>query len=85
MNSIRLSLIAAALAVVANASWAQTPSKEQLIEKALAAHPGVVEEVYQETKKGVDAWEVKIKGDDGHTWEVYYRADNGDFFMEEKD
>ena len=59
-------------------------TKQQAIEQALAAHPGSVEKAYQETKKGVLVWEVKIQGDDGNTWKTYYRFDGGELFMKKK-
>jgi uncharacterized membrane protein YkoI len=64
--------------------WAGGITKEQAIEKALTIHPGMVEKAYQETKKGVEVWEVRIKGDDGNTWKTYYRVDNGELFMKKK-
>lgn len=51
--------------------------KEQAIELALAEHPGDVTKAYKEKKRGKDVWEVKIKGDDGKKWEVYYDAETG--------
>ena len=74
----------ALLTVAAAASWAAGINKEQAIEQALAAHPGSVEKAYQETKKGVMVWEVKIRGEDGNTWKAYYRVDDGTLFMKKK-
>lgn len=85
MKRTTIRLIAAALlAVSTTTSWAAEIDKQQAIEKALAAHPGSVEKAYQETKKGVLVWEVKVKGDDGNTWKSYFRVDNGDLFMKKK-
>lgn len=78
-------LYASLIVAAANLSWAQEFNKEQAIEQALSAHPGAVEKAYQETKKGVLVWEVKIQGDDGHQWKTYYRANDGTLFMEKKD
>lgn len=74
----------ALLAVATTTSWAGEISKEQAVKQALSTHPGSVEKAYQETKKGVLVWEVKIQGDDGHSWKTYYRADDGELFMEKK-
>ena len=53
-------------------------TKEQAIEKALAAHPGDVEKAYGEKKRGKEVWEIKIEGDDGKEWELYYDARSGE-------
>ncbi|RUQ36280.1 MAG: hypothetical protein EKK71_09045 [Candidatus Competibacteraceae bacterium] len=60
-------------------------TKEQAIEKALKAHPGKVTKAYQDTKKGQQTWEVKIKGDDGQKWEMYYDMKTGELVAEEAD
>lgn len=60
-------------------------TKEQAIEMALKAHPGKVTKAYEDTKKGKKAWEVKIKGDDGKKWEVYYEIATGELVAEEED
>ena len=65
---------------------AKTPiTKEQAIEMALKAHPGKVTKAYEDTKKGKKTWEVKIKGDDGKKWEVYYEIVTGELVAEEAD
>ena len=58
-------------------------TKEQATEKALKAHPGEVTKVYEDTKKGKKTWEVKIKGNDGKKWEVYYEIATGELVAEE--
>jgi uncharacterized membrane protein YkoI len=60
-------------------------TKEQAIEMALKAHPGKVTKAYEDTKKGKKTWEVKIKGDDGKKWEVYYEIATGELVAEEAD
>jgi len=60
-------------------------TKEQAVEMALKAHPGKVIKADDETKKGKEAWEVKIKGDDGKKWEVYYEIATGELIAEEED
>lgn len=60
-------------------------TKEQAIEKALKAHPGQVTKAYEDTKKGKKTWEVKIKGDDGKKWEMYYEIATGELVAEEDD
>lgn len=60
-------------------------TKEQAIEMALKAHPGQVTKAYEETKKGKKTWEVKIKGDDGKKWEMYYEIATGELIAEEED
>lgn len=78
-------LLAAALA--ASALYAQVSlaevSEEEVVAKAVAAHPGEVTKAYKETKKGKELWEVKIKGEDGKEWEVFYDVQTGEF-VEEK-
>lgn len=64
---------------------AQGITREQAIEMALQAHPGEVEKAYKETKKGIETWEVKIQGDDGNEWELYYAVADGELIKEEKD
>ena len=60
-------------------------TKEQAVEMALKAHPGKVTKAYEDTKKGKKTWEVKIKGDDGKKWEVYYEIATGELIAEESD
>jgi uncharacterized membrane protein YkoI len=60
-------------------------TKEQAIEMALKAHPGQVTKAYEDTKKGKKTWEVKIKGDDGQKWEMYYEIATGELVAEEAD
>ena len=60
-------------------------TKEQAVEMALKAHPGKVTKAYEDTKKGKKTWEVKIKGDDGKKWEVYYEIATGELIAEEAD
>ena len=60
-------------------------TKEQAIEMALKAHPGEVTKAYEDTKKGKKTWEVKIKGDDGKKWEMYYEIATGELVAEEAD
>lgn len=58
-------------------------TKEQAIEKALADHPGEVKKAYREKKRGKEVWEVKIEGDDGKKWELYYDAQSGELVKAE--
>ena len=60
-------------------------TKEQAVEMALKAHPGKVTKAYEDTKNGKKTWEVKIKGDDGKKWEVYYEIATGQLVAEEED
>ena len=60
-------------------------TKEQAIDMALKAHPGKVTKAYKDRKNGKETWEVKIKGDDGKKWEVYYDMKTGDLVAEEGD
>lgn len=60
-------------------------TKEHAVEMALKAHPGKVTKAYEDTKKGKKTWEVKIKGDDGKKWEVYYEIATGELVAEEED
>lgn len=50
---------------------------------ALKAHPGKVTKAYKDRKNGKETWEVKIKGDDGKKWEVYYDMKTGVLVAEE--
>jgi uncharacterized membrane protein YkoI len=60
-------------------------TKEQAIEMALKAHPGEVTKAYEDTKKGKKTWEVKIKGNDGKKWEMYYDIKTGELVAEKAD
>lgn len=60
-------------------------TKEQAVETALKAHPGEVTKAYKDRKNGKETWEVKIKGDDGKKWEVYYDIKTGALVAEEAD
>jgi uncharacterized membrane protein YkoI len=92
LTAVALLTSAAALALAATegnvaepGAAAQGISKEQAIEMALRVHPGEVEKAYKETKRGVETWEVKIQGDDGYEWELYYAVADGELIKEEKD
>ncbi|HCK79920.1 MAG TPA: PepSY domain-containing protein [Candidatus Competibacter sp.] len=67
----------------AAATTASAVTKEQAVEMALKAHPGKVTKAYEDTKKGKKTWEVKIDGDDGKKWEVYYEIKTGQLVAEE--
>jgi uncharacterized membrane protein YkoI len=77
----KASLISIVIMLWLNIAWADSITKEKAIDMALASHPGSVEKAYQETKKGVEVWEVMINGEDGNIWKVYFRVDNGELFM----
>jgi len=87
MKKYSMGVLAAVLstAFVSTVGATETMTKEMAIEKATQAHPGELIKAYQETKKGVEAWEVKIKGDDGKVWEVYYKIADGSLLMEKED
>ena len=53
-------------------------TKEQVEAMALKEHPGKVVKSYKETKKGKEVWEVKVKGDGGKEYELYYDAKTGE-------
>lgn len=57
-------------------------TKDQAVEMALKAHPGKVAKAYEDTRKGKKTWEVKINGDDGKKWEVYYEINTGELVDE---
>ncbi len=67
----------------AAATAAHEITKEQAVEMALKAHPGKVTKAYEDTKKGKKTWEVKIDGNDGKKWEVYYEIKTGELVAEE--
>ncbi len=58
-------------------------TKEHAVEMALKAHPGEMIKAYKDGKNGKETWEVKIKGDDGKKWEVYYDIKTGELVAEE--
>lgn len=60
-------------------------TKEQAIEMALKVHPGKVIKAYEDSHKGKKTWEVKIKGDDGKTWETYYEITSGALVDDKQD
>lgn len=89
MKKTIVGLAFAAFVLSNGAAFAATPegsiSKEDAAKLATEKHPGEVVKVYQETKKGVDVWEVKIKGKDGHHYEVYYKISDGSFVSEKQE
>jgi uncharacterized membrane protein YkoI len=60
-------------------------TKQQAIAMALKAHSGEVTKAYEDTKKGKKTWEIKIKGNDGKKWEMYYEIATGELVAEEAD
>ncbi len=82
MRTMMKTVLAAVLTVSASMALAAGMTKEEATAKATAAHPGEVTKVYQEKNKGQDVWEVKIKGQDGKKWEVFYAVDTGEFVKE---
>lgn len=52
-------------------------TKEHATAMALKAHPGKVTKAYEDDHKGKKTWEVKITGDDGKEWNVYYEIATG--------
>lgn len=52
-------------------------TKEQAVKMALEAHPGKVTKAYEDGHKGKQTWEVKIDGNDGKKWKVYYEIATG--------
>ncbi len=76
---------AVALPIATTTVAGQEITKEQAIEMALKAHPGKVTKAYEDTKKGKKTWEIKIKGDDGKKWEVYYEIKTGELIAEESE
>ena len=56
---------------------------EQAVAKALAEHPGLVNEVEREMEHGRDTWRVEIYGDDDRQWELYYDAVTGELVKSE--
>ena len=82
MRTMMKTVLAAVLTVSASMALAAGMTKEEATAKATAAQPGEVTKVYQEKNKGQDVWEVKIKGQDGKKWEVFYAVDTGEFVKE---
>ena len=58
-------------------------TKKQAEKMALKAHPGKVTKAYEDTTRRYKTWEVKIKGDDGNKWEMYYEIATGELVAEE--
>ncbi len=46
---------------------------------------GAVKEAEMDTENSKDVWEVKVKGDDGNKWELYYDAKIGDLVKSESE
>lgn len=59
------------------AAMTKEMTKEQAVEMALKAHPGTVTKAYEDGHKGKQTWEVKIDGNDGKKWKVYYEIATG--------
>ncbi len=92
MNTFKSLLAATALSALSALAFAAVAAddpapitKEQAMAMALAEHPGQVTKAYQETKRGKTLWEVKIDGDDGQKWELYYNADTGELVKAKAD
>ena len=83
--TIRHTLIALSLLATSSLALAAPMSMDEAVAKATEAHPGEVIKAYQEVKRGQDVWEVKINGEDGNRWEVYYAVDTGELVKEEMD
>ncbi|NJM13700.1 MAG: PepSY domain-containing protein [Synechococcaceae cyanobacterium SM1_2_3] len=94
-----LAAVTLAIAFAASAAFAagETPAapsatqvaaaitKEQAVEMALKAHPGKVTKAYEDAHKGKQTWEVKITGDDGRKWKVYYEMSTGALVDDKED
>lgn len=85
MMKLRNALLGLSLVVIAPFAMAEPMSLDQAVSAATAAHPGEVIKAYQETKRGQEVWEVKIAGEDGKQWEVYYAVNTGELVMEKID
>jgi uncharacterized membrane protein YkoI len=75
MSKIKVVLMVFTLLLVASFSIAGSAAmvtKDQAITMALESHPGKILKAYRDVKGGQDVWEVKIEGDDGKEWELYY-------------
>jgi len=78
-------LLALSLIGLSQLALAAPMTMEEAVARATAAHPGQVVKAYQEVKRGQEVWEVKINGEDGKRWEIYYAADTGELIKEEMD
>ncbi len=89
MKKTFLGLAFATFVLASGAALASSPegsiSKEAAVKLATEKHPGEVVKAYKETKKGVEVWEIKIKGKDGHTWELYYKIADGSLVSEKQE
>jgi uncharacterized membrane protein YkoI len=72
INAVLMSfslLFVASFSIAGNAAMV---SKDQAINMALESHPGKIIKAFRDIKEGQDVWEVKIEGDDGKEWKLYY-------------
>ena len=76
---------AGAITLAADQATAEGITMEQAVGLALEARPGTVQKVEKDTEDGVQVWEVKVKGDDGAKWELYYSIADGELVKEEQD
>lgn len=79
-------LVIATTLAVAGLSFAATEAftKDQAITTALQTHPGKIVKAYKDVERGQEVWEVKIQGDDGKEWELYYDM-SGNLVKEDAD
>lgn len=84
MNKFTSAIVVAILTVTSTLVQAADMTEEEAIAKALELHPGTVTEAYQETKKGVPLWEVKITDESGLEWKTFYRIDNGEYAIDKR-
>ncbi len=69
---ISLAALAAFAATLGIATAEGTFTQERAVEQALRAHPGKMTKAYREMNRGQEVWEVKISGEDGKEWKIYY-------------
>jgi hypothetical protein len=84
MNKITTVIAITVLSSLSVFAQAADMTEEEAMVKALELHPGTVDEAYQETKKGVVLWEVKITDENGLKWKTFYRLDNGEYAIDKR-
>lgn len=84
MNKFSSAVAITILTAASTLAQAADMTEEEAIAKALELHPGTVTEAYQETKKGVKLWEVKITDEKGLEWKTFYRLDNGEYAIDKR-
>ena len=77
MTTLSKLATATLMTAVGAQTLAAAATRDSVEKTALTAHPGKVEMVEQTKRMGKDVWEVKIKGNDGREYNLYYDISSG--------